>query len=152
MNLALERYAENPVIDELVYLPHKTSRINSVRACASMFRRPFIEVETAAGETLHRHFLRESFARDWAEALVILETLTDIELISDFVFEPVRDREALVEQVLATRDECIAEADLMFEQRMYPQFLNQFGMECKNLPRETRRKIDTARARQAADA
>ena len=112
MNLALEHYAENPIIDELVYLPHKTNRINSVRACASMFRRPFIEVEMASGEVHHRHFLRDTFARDWAEAKVILDVLTDIELISEFRYTPLKNPDTLVQEVLQTRDRCIAEADL----------------------------------------
>ena len=146
MNLALEHYAENPIIDELVYLPHKTNRINSVRASASMFRRPFIEVEMAGGEVHHRHFLRDSFVRDWTEAEVILRALTDIELIAEFRYAPMQNSEALVQKVLQTRNECIAEADLMFENKMYLQYLNQFGLECKNLPTEVERRIAEARA------
>lgn len=151
MNLALEHYAENPIIDELVYLPHKTNRISSVRACASMFRRPFIEVELAGGEVYHRHFLRDTFARDWAEAKVILQTLTDIELISEFRHVPLKDPDALVREVLQTRDQCIAEADMMFENKMYLQYLKQFGLEFKDLPAETERKIAEARAQVKAD-
>ena len=151
MNLALEHYAENPIIDELVYLPHKTNRINSVRACASMFRRPFIEVEMASGEVHHRHFLRDSFARDWAEAKVILDTLTDIELISEFSYAPLKDPDSLVREVLQTREDCIAEAELMFNNEMYLQYLNQFGLECKNLPEETERNLAEARASVEAD-
>ncbi len=152
MNLALEHFAENPIIDDLVYLPHKSNRIDSVRACASMFRRPFIEVEMADGQVHHRHFLRDHFARDWAEAIVILDTLTDIELISDFRFQPMRDPRALIDKVLAARDECIAEADLMHDQGMYRQYLYQFGLECKNLPAETERRIAAAEASIAADS
>ena len=151
MNLALEHYAENPIIDELVYLPHKTNRINSVRACASMFRRPFIEVEMASGEVHHRHFLRDSFARDWAEAKVILDTLTDIELISEFRYAPLKDPDSLIREVLQTREDCIAEAELMFNNGMYLQYLNQFGLECKNLPTETERNLAEARASVEAD-
>lgn len=146
MNLALEHYAENPIIDELVYLPHKTNRIDSVRACASMFRRPFIEVEMGGGEVHHRHFLRDTFARDWAEAKVILDALTDIELISEFRYTPLKDPDRLVREVLKTREACIAEADLMFDNGMYLQYLNQFGLECKNLPAETESKVAKARA------
>ena len=151
MNLALEHYAENPIIDELVYLPHKTNRIKSVRACASMFRRPFIEVEMAGGEVHHRHFLRDSFARDWAEARVILDTLTDIELISEFQYTSLKNSDALIQDVLQTRADCIVEADLMFQNGMYLQFLNQFGLECKSLPAETESHIAEARARVKAD-
>lgn len=148
---ALEQFADNPVIDELVYLPHRTQRIKSVRASASMFRRPFIEVEMADGEVHHRHFPRDSFARDWAEARVILETLTGIELISEFRLDPLKDPQALIGEVLQARDECIADADLMFDQGMYLQYLNQFGLDYRNLPPETERRIAEARARLNAD-
>jgi hypothetical protein len=88
MNLALDHYADNPIIDELVFWPPKSHRISRLRACSSMFRKPFIEVEFEDGEVFHRHFARESFAGFWAEACVILDALTGIELISDFDFKP----------------------------------------------------------------
>ena len=110
-----------------------------------MFRKPFIEVELEGGQIFQRHFSRESFARNWAEACVILETITRIELISDFEFEPVSDSERLVQEILACRDECIAESNLMFDQGMHAQFLMQYGEDCKNLPLETIQKIIQAR-------
>lgn len=146
MNLALDRYADNPIIDELVFWPPKRHRINRVRACSAMFRKPFIEVELENGEVFHRHFARQSFAEFWAKACVILETLTTIELVSDFSFNPVADREALVRQVLATREECIAESNPMYEQGMYAQFLMQFGEDCRDLPEDTQQRVKRARA------
>jgi hypothetical protein len=145
MNLTLDRYADNPIIDELVYWPPKQNRIQSVRACCVMFRKPFIEVSMEGGEVFQRHFGRDSFARYWAEASVILETLTNIELISDFRFEPVRDSEKLVQEVLTNRDECIRESNLMFDEGMYQQFLLQYGEDCKNLPQDAVQKISYAR-------
>ncbi len=145
MNLALDHLADNPIIDELVCWPPRTQRIKSVRACSAMFRKPFIEVECGDGEVFHRHFARDSFADYWAEAWVILDTLTTIELISDFDFKPVAEPEKLARQVLQTRDECIAESDLMFEQGMYSQFLMQYGEDCKNLPAQALQRIAEAR-------
>ena len=55
MNLALDRYADNPIIDELVFWPPKRQRISRVRACSSLFRKPFIEVELANGEMVTAH-------------------------------------------------------------------------------------------------
>ncbi len=146
MNQALDRYADNPIIDELVYWPPKQRRIESVRACNVLFRKPFIEVRMEGGEIFQRHFKRESFARFWAQARVILETITRIELISDFKFEPVADRDSLAREVLACRDECIEESNLMFAEGLYSQFLIQYGEDCWNLPRDAQQKI--ARARQ----
>ena len=146
MNLTLERYADNPVIDELVCWPPRKQRIKSIRACCVLFRKPFIEVEMEGGEIFQRHFARESFARYWAEACVILETITRIQLISDFDFEPIKDVDQLAQDVLANRDECIEESNQMFEEGMYEQFLTQYGEDCENLPLETVQKI--ARAKQ----
>ena len=144
MKLALEQLSDNPIIDELVYLPLHSRRIVSVRACSVMFRKPFIEVTLADGEVIQRHFQRPSFAESWAEACVILETLTGIRLISDFRFNPVADRYELVARVLACRDECIADADQMYEQGMYAQFLLQFGADCANLPVEVVQRLAAA--------
>ena len=99
MNLALDHYADNPIVDELVFWPPKSHRIKSVRACSPMFRKPFIEVELEDGDLFHRHFARDSFAQFWAEACVILDTLTSIELISDFSFKPLAQPEKLQQQV-----------------------------------------------------
>ena len=144
MNLVLDHYADNPIIDELVFWPPKSRRIKSVRAASAMFRRPFIEVELDGGDVFHRHFARDSFAEFWAEACVILDTLTRIELISDFSFRPVAEPEKLQQRVLATRDECIEESNKMFEQGMYAPFLMQYGEDCKDLPAASQQKITHA--------
>jgi hypothetical protein len=145
MNLALDQLADNPIIDELVFLPPKSARMLSVRACCVMFRKPFIEVVMADGEVFQRHFPRPLFGEHWAEACVILETLTRIKLISDFNFNPLADREELIGRVLTCRDECIAEANQMYEQGFYGQFLSQFGEDCDQLPAEVEQRIAEAR-------
>jgi hypothetical protein len=152
MKLALEQLADNPIIDELAYLPLQSRRIISLRACSVMFRKPFIEVTLADGEVIQRHFQRPSFAESWAEACVILETLTGIQLISDFRFTPVADRDELVARVLACRDECIAEAGQMYEEGMYAQFLLQFGEDCANLPAGVVQRIEKAKKQLAGQS
>lgn len=116
-----------------------------MRACCVMFRKPFIEVSIEGGEVFQRHFVRDSFARYWAEASVILETITTIKLISDFSFELIDDPDKLVREVLANRDECLDESNLMFDEGMYQQFLLQYGEDCKNLPADAVQKITYAR-------
>ena len=145
MNLALERYADNPIIDELVCWPPKPHRMKSIRAGNVLFRKPFIEVEMADGEIYQRQFGRDSFAAFWAEACVILDTMTAIELVSEFRFAPVADRARLVADVLANRDECIEESNQMFEEGMYEQFLMQYGEDCAHLPEDALHKIAHAR-------
>jgi hypothetical protein len=145
MNLLLDEYGDNPIIDELVFRPPKKQRIVSIRACCVLFRKPFIEVEMEDGEVFQRHFLHESFPESWAEACVILETVTRIKLISEFRFDEVEDRERLVAEVLARRDECIAESNLMFDEGMYAQFLEQYGADCHDLPADAERRIAIAR-------
>ena len=145
MNLALERHADNPIIDELVCWPPRPCRIESIRACCVLFRKPFIEIQMADGEVIHRHFSRQSFARYWAEACVILELVTSIKLVSDFSFETVSDREKLEREVLANREECIEESEQMYAEGMYHQFLMQYGEDCKNLPPESLQKLTHAK-------
>ena len=69
----------------------------------------------------------------------------DIEIASEFNFTPVADRQALVERVLSCRDSCIGEADKMFDQGFYGQYLHQFGHNCRDLPDATRARIAKAR-------
>ena len=145
MNLALERYADNPIIDELVCWPTRPTRVISIRAGNVLFRKPFIEVEIEGGEIFQRQFPRDSFSSYWAEACVILETMTDIKLISGFNFDPVVDRAKLVADVLANRDECIEECNQMYAEGMFPQFLMQYGEDCANLPEDTLQKIAHAK-------
>ena len=145
MNLLLDKYGENPVIDELVFWPPKKQKIKSVRASAPIFRRPFIEVEMQDGEVFHRHFLRESFAENWAEAIVILEAVTTINLISDFSFRKHAEAQKLTWEVQAIREECIKESDPMFDEGMFLPYLMQFGEDCKDLPEETARRIAEAK-------
>jgi hypothetical protein len=149
MKLALDELADNPILDELLFWMPKDQRIVSLRACSVLFRRPFIEFQQADGKMVQRHFERASFAGHWAEALVILETLTDIEIVSDFAFTPVSNRQELVDRALACRERCIAEADKMFEQGFYGQYLYQFGENCRELPAQTRKRIAEARQKLA---
>ena len=153
MNLALDHFADdNPIIDELVIWPPRAQRIRSVRASNVLFRQPFIEVEMDDGEIFQRHFPRPEFSSYWAEACVILETLTDIQLVSEFRFEPVGNREQLVSRVLATRQACIEESNQMFAEGMYAQFLMQYGPDCKNLPPDALCKIAEAERQLGASA
>ncbi len=145
MKSLFDEYGDNPIIDELFYLPSKRQRMLSIRACSVMFRKPFVEVEMEDGEVFHRHFQRPSFVESWAEACVILQTVTRIKLISEFSFAPVKDRERLVAEVLTRRDECIAESNLMFDQGMYAQFLDQYGEDCHNLPADAEQRLVVAR-------
>ncbi len=146
MNLALEYFADNPIIDELVCWPPRAQRIKSLRAASVLFRRPFIEIELEDGELIHRHFERGSFSRDWAEARVILGAITSIELVSEFEVPPVADRDDLLRRVYEARDECIEESNQMFDEGMYEQFLMQYGKDCKNLPEDSQRRLAQARA------
>lgn len=145
MNLALEELADNPIIDELCRWPPRKKCMQSIRACNVLFRKPFIEVQLADGSVFQRHFARDEFGAHWAEASVILQTLTGAEIISEFDFVPLSNPDELVQRVLACRDECIAEANLMYEQGMYRQYLHQFGPDCHDLPQDTLQRIEHAR-------
>ena len=150
MNLALEYFADNPIIDELVCWPPRKRKIIRLRAASALFRQPFIEIEMEDGELIHRHFERLSFARYWAEACVILGAITGIELVSEFEPPPVEDAEDLRRRVFEARDECIDETNPMFDEGMYEQFLMQYGLDCKDLPEATQDRLVRASAALAA--
>ena len=145
MNSALDQYADNPIIDELVCWPPRPQKILSVRAGDAIFRKPFIEVCLQGGEVFQRHFPRAGFAAHWAEARVILAALTTIELRSDIDCPPLPDAQRLAGEALSTRAACIAESERMYAEGLYAQFLIQYGEDCRDLPAETLCKIDIAR-------
>jgi len=147
MNLALDRYADNPIIDELVCWPPRPQKVKSLRGCYPMLRRPFIEIEYIDGESRHLHFPKSSFVQFWSEAVVIIGAITDIELISEFNFQPVQDKENLIKEVFESRDECIEESNQMFVAGMFQLFLDQYGANYKNLPADTNKNIAEAKIR-----
>ena len=150
MNLALDQLADNPIIDELVTWPPRPRAITSLRACSVLFRKPFIEFEYADGSTEQRHFPREDFGQHWAEARVYLETLTSIQLVTEFACPEPANREALVAEAMTARDESITEAELMYAEGMYAQYLQQFGEDYRDLPAEVVEHLEHARAVVAA--
>lgn len=147
MNHTLDQFTDNPIIDELVCWPPRQQKVLSIRASAPMFRNPFIEITLDNNEVLTRQFGKAGFATDWAEAKVILETLTAVELIAEFKLSEHSEREQLMAQVLAERDESISEAGRMFEHGMYQQYLWQFGEDYKGLPDQVMRNIALAKTK-----
>jgi len=151
MNLTLDRYADNPIIDELVSWPPKPQKIKSLRGCFPMIRKPFIEIEYIGGESKHQQFQKSSFVQFWSEAIVIIKAITDIEVISEFKFQPAQNQEKLRQEVLDCRDECIEESVPMFAAGMFQLYLDQFGVNYKDLPVATQNNIAAARSRTMAE-
>ncbi|MCP4487666.1 MAG: hypothetical protein GY820_10175 [Gammaproteobacteria bacterium] len=147
MKLALDKFADNPVIDELLCRWKNHKKIINLRASAPMLRRPFIEISYQEGEIVHMHFPKELFVHYWSEAVVVLEALTDIELISEFKCHSINSREVTHKIALSTRAACIRECDAMFESGFYQVYTYQFGCNCKNLPTETLKKLEIAMSR-----
>lgn len=146
MKLALDRFADNPIIDELFDRIENGQAIESLRACAPIWRQPFIEIQYRQSKKQdHMHFPKQQFIQYWSEASVILETLTDIDLLAEFTWSPPENREAMIDTILSTRNACIRECDPMFEAGLYRVYLDQFGANCKNLPTDTMTKIETAK-------
>lgn len=151
MKLALDRFADNPVIDELICWMDNRQPIKSLRASAPMWRKPFIEIEYRnSKKTDHMHFSKELFIHYWSEATVILETLTDIDVNAEFKCQPVENRKATEQTILSTRNACIRECEEMYEAGIYQVYLDQFGVNCRDLPEETVQKIRSARQNLAA--
>jgi hypothetical protein len=151
MNLVLDRYADNPIIDELVSWPPNPQKVKSLRGCFPMIRKPFIEIEYVGGESIHRHFAKSSFVEFWSEAIVIVGAITDIDLISEFKFPPVQNRENFKNEILESRQECIEESKQIFAAGMFQLFLDQYGANYSGLPADVIRKIAEAKDRISAE-
>ena len=147
MNHTLDQFTDNPIIDELVCWPPRKQAISSIRASAPMFRKPFVEITLNDGETSSVSFARENFAHYWSEARVVLETLTAIELISEFRPVAYAGSEELVVEILAEKTESLAGAEMMFNNGMYQQYLWQFGNDYKGLSGEILEKVAVAKAK-----
>ena len=145
MNLALSYYAENPVIDRLVQWPPHAGKILRIRAATPVLRKPFIEIEYSNGKTEQHIFAKEQFARFWAEATVIINTLTDIEIISEVRYQPDVSAQELIADVMNSRREAIEESHEMFDAGMFRVFLQQYGENYKDLPVEVEQRIEIAR-------
>jgi hypothetical protein len=144
MNLVLDRYTDNPVIGAIVAWPPKKERIKTLRGCCPILRKPFIEIEYENGRTESCKFPKGAFGQFWAEAVVIIETITDIEIISEFECPPPADKSELVSELQIAVQECIAESAEIFAGGMYKLFLDQYGKNYKGLPDEVQEKIERA--------
>ena len=145
MHHTLDQFTDNPIIDEILCWPPRERAISSIRAGAPMFRKPFIEITLDNGETSIVSFAKSGFGEYWSEASVILETLTGIELVSEFQVAQRADHDEFVASLLAEREGSIAEAGPMFEHGMYQQYLAQFGNDYKELPAEVIERIAVAK-------
>ncbi len=145
MKHTLNKFTDNPVIDELLCWWDSSKKIISLRASAPLWRRPFIEVSYDDGSINHMHFAKEMFIHYWSRAVIILDALTDIKLESEFKHHPVEERDSLEKIIASTHDACIRECESMFESGLYQVYLDQFGSNCKNLPDEVTAKLEKAR-------
>jgi len=144
MNLVLDRYTDNPVIGAIVAWPPKKERIKTLRGCCPLLRKPFIEIEYENGRTESCSFPKGAFAQFWAEAVVIIETTTDIEIISEFECPPPAHKSELVSELQIALEECIAESAEIYAGGMYKLFLDQYGRNYKGLPDEVQEQIERA--------
>ena len=145
MNCVLGRFTDNPIIARMVTWPPSKQRVITLRGSHPVFRKPFIEIEYEGGKTKAYSFPKSAFSNFWAEAVVIIETVTDIEVLSEFDYKPIENKSALVSQVLAEKQECIDDSNKMFDAGVYGSFLDQFGQNCKDIPQGTLENIALAR-------
>ena len=150
MNAVLSRLSDNPVIGKIVEWPPSQQKIKLIRGSLPVFRKPFIEIEFEDGRIKSFSFPKAGFAKFWAEAGVVLETVTDIAVVSEFDFRPLENKSKLVKQILEDKEECIEDSSEMYNAGMYKSFLDQYGENCRDLPDEVLGKIALARKRVSA--
>jgi hypothetical protein len=145
LNLALDNFADNPIVDELVYWPPKGSAVTSVVCSALTDEETTLCIKYRDGRELVQRFPTERILPHWPEAVVVVEALTDIKMISDIDHPPVENAENLADAALKHRDQCIEVSLGMFDEGMYELFLEQYGANHKNLPPDVIEKIALAR-------
>ena len=140
MNRVLDQYADNPVIDEVVYWPpREIAQIVARRVGSNSVT---LEVRFESGESHTTTFDGERtklFPLWWSEALVVLRVMTNIELRDEAELEYECSNGArLTSEVQRRRDETIAEMMQHFGDTKDPQqcstFLEQFGPNSIDLP------------------
>ena len=145
MNCVLGRFTDNPIIARIVAWPPSKQKVVTLRGSLPIFRNPFIEIVYEGGQTKAFSFQKSGFSKFWAEAAVIIETVTDIELISEFNFRPISDKSGLISEVLTEKKECIDDSRKMFDAGIYGSFLDQFGENYKDIPQDMLEKVAFAR-------
>jgi hypothetical protein len=145
MYAVLDHFSDISIIDEFIHSAPKNRRVRKIRACVPMIRKPFIELIVSDNQSVVRQFHKEGFATEWAKAAVIFETLTNIEVISEFDFPACGNLTGLIVEIGEIRNELIEESCRMFDLGMYRQFVNQYGLHYKNLPTDSIKKLKIAR-------
>ena len=150
MYATIEYFSDNPIIDELINWVPWNRKIVTIRASIPMLRKAFVEVTLNRGKPIVRHFQKQDFAADWAEAEFILATLTEINLIAEFPYQAVNHNDQMAEDIANAKKRVIKESQAIFEAGMYQLFLDQYGENYRDLPATTIEEIATAKKMLAA--
>jgi hypothetical protein len=157
MNAALDNFAHNPIIDEIVYWPPRQKRLVRIEREISedgscrvtlMFddkTNDLIEIE------------RGYFEEHWNEAIAVFTTLLniggDLSPLTDGEIQSLesarqesgaRQREQISRDALRVKQQALRNAKGLFDAGEYDQFLQQFGPDLKDLPPEIEKRISIA--------
>ena len=147
MNLLLDEYADNPIIDEVVYWPPKCIQRIIVK------QRPHgVEVVFDDGTEHFTSFenLNEDIFLKWLqEANEVLKLVTNIEVIGSVAEADGSISEKFVSKLLQRRsvliDDCLSRYQGSENDEFTRNwFLEQFGFNCVELPRNVRGALHNA--------
>ena len=157
MNAALEKFAHNFIIDEIVYWPPREKRLVRIEreipkagTC-----RVILKFDDKSDEQIEIE--RGCFEEHWNEAIAVftalldldgdLSPLTDSEIQSlerarqDFV---TKRREQISRDALRIKQQALRDAKGLFDAGEYNQFLQQIGPDHKDMPRDIEKRISIA--------
>ncbi len=148
MNLLLNEYTDNPVIDEVVYWPPK-----DVRKIVAKRKPLGIEVEFSDNTKHFTPFKKAevvTFLSWWREAQEILSMVTNIDLVDEISSESVDTySEELAQTILKRREELINECITRLRGHENDEFTKswfteQFGFNFANLPKHIEEIVQNA--------
>lgn len=147
MNLLLDEYADNPVIDEVVYWPPKC--VLRIIEKKSPFGVEVIFNDNSRHITTFENMDKANFQMWWQEAHEILELVTNIEVIGSMSKSEREISEESESKIFNRRNELIQSCLSKYQGYENDEFtknwfVEQFGFNCSNLPESIKSVLDAA--------
>ena len=147
MNLLLDEYADNPIIDEVVYWPPKC--VQRVVAKESPRGVDVVFEDRNKHFTSFENLDEASFYNWWQEASEILKLVTNIEVIGSEAKADKNFSEKLASELLQRRGELIESCLSKYQAHENDEFakywfVEQFGFNCSKLPETIKKVLDNA--------
>ena len=160
MNSALDKFAHNVIIDEIVYWPPKEGRVLTIHSNVPSIGNCSVLIKYDDESEIVVEIERGYFEESWNEACAVLKAVTDIKgdfspLTKDKILLLEADRqicigyriEGITNEANREKRRAMEKAIELFEAGMYEVFLEQFGSNYTSLPDSMVKRIEIARGK-----